>query len=102
MVDGIAAHAKGILNRTSRDENTPIRTVESAIQTIQKLGNHSPSSAHVASNDFTSKTLKGIKKYFKYTFSTEEEKVYAYLDSSQQEASREFHPNKVLEFLDIV
>ena len=40
ICDGIAVHAKGILNRTSRDENLPIRTTDLAIKTIDKLENH--------------------------------------------------------------
>jgi hypothetical protein len=101
ICDGVAAHAKGILNRTSRDENLPIRTADLALKTIQKLENHSPSSVQLASNDFSTPTLHGIKKYFKFTFDSESNWICAYLDNSETEYSKQYHPQQLIDFLDI-
>ncbi len=101
ICDGVAAHAKGILNRTSRDENLPIRTADMALATIQKLTHHSPSSVHLASNDFSTSTLHGIKQYYKFIFSKDNNKIYAYLDNSQKEHNQEYCPQKLIEFLDV-
>ena len=49
-----------MLNRTSRDENLPIKTTDLALKTIQKLENHSLSSVLLAFNEFS--TTVRLKK----------------------------------------
>ncbi len=66
ICDGVAAQAKGILNRTMRDQHTAIRTSPEAVTVIGTLANHEASLAQIPSNDFSSATLKGIKQYFKF------------------------------------
>ena len=101
ICDGVAAHAKGILNRTSRDEHIPIRTTELAISTIQKLNNHFPSSVDIPSNDFSTPTMHGIKKHYRFTFSKDKNKIYAYLNNDEEKINKEYHPQKLISLLNI-
>ena len=47
-----------------RDEHIPIRTPEQAIETINKLNNHSASPTKLIKEDLSSNTMRGITKYF--------------------------------------
>ena len=88
ICDGVAAQAKGILNRKSRDENVPIKTSEMVIETVQKLGNHNTSSVSIISKDFSTPTMTGIKSYFKFTFDVKKNQILAYSNSEVQEISK--------------
>ena len=63
VCDGVAAQAKGILNRTMRDTQMTIRKVPEAIQTVGKLGGHVTSTIEISSNNFSTQTLQGIKSF---------------------------------------
>lgn len=93
ICDGVAAQAKGILNRRSRDENIPIRKSEMVIETVQKLENHNTSSVNVIEEDFSTPTLTGIKSYFKFTFDIQKKQILAFLNSEKEQISKIYDIN---------
>jgi len=71
VCDGVAAQAKGILNRTMRDTQMAIRKVPEAIKTVGKLGGHITSTVEISSNNFSTQTLQGIKSFHKFEADTQ-------------------------------
>jgi hypothetical protein len=102
VCDGVAAHAKRALNIKMRDEQTPIRTPEDAVTTIQQVGNHKASLVKLAENDFSTTTLKGIKKFFKFTAHKGKNYIYAFNDSSQVEYEKRFQPHEIVQLSEVM
>jgi hypothetical protein len=63
ICDGVASQAKMKVNRTMRDEQIAIRSSEEIISTINTLNHHEATRARPSSADFSTTTLKGLKKF---------------------------------------
>lgn len=102
ICDGVAAQAKGILNRTSRDDHIAVRTSNQAVAIVQQLTNHSATTVQIPENDFSANTLKGIKSFFRFTAHKHKDILYAYGDSVQKEYEKRFSPRELIELSDLM
>jgi hypothetical protein len=101
VCDGAASHFKQLLNRTMRDDHVAIRSPEQVVTAGAHLNHHEVTMAAVASTNLSSVTLKGIKKYHKFTTSKEKNIIYAYSDSKQVEYDHRYLPRDVVQLDDI-
>jgi len=102
VCDGAASHIKQAINRTMRDDQIAIRSSEQIVSVISGLQNHEATLAISTSTNISANTLKGIKKYHKFTTDREKNVIYAYIDSSQTEYDHRYKPRDVIPFEDIV
>ena len=102
VCDGVAAQAKGTINRTMRDTQIAIREVPKAIEIIAKLGGHVASTVVIPSNDFSSQTFHGIKSYHKFEVNTTKNYIYAFTTSEDSKYSKRFHPQEIEDLLGLL
>jgi hypothetical protein len=77
------------------------RSLEQVVTAGAHLNHHEVTMAAVASTNLSSVTLKGIKKYHKFTTSKEKNIIYAYSDSKQVEYDHRYLPRDVVQLDDI-
>ena len=102
ICDGVAAQAKGAINRTMRDIQLAIRTTPEAIKVVGKLGNHVASTVAIVSNDFSTPTLQGIKSFHKFEADAHKNFLYAYRTSEDSKWEKRYCPQDVLNLLDLL
>jgi transposase len=102
ICDGVAAHAKGKLNRTMRDSQTAIRTIPEAVETIGDLENHVASTVTLTSNDFSTRTLHGIKSFHKFTADKEKKVINAFETSQKIIPLKQFCPQDFIALEDMM
>ena len=102
MCDGVASHIKQAVNREMKDEHKAIQIPEQVVTVGSKLKHHEVSLATITSTKLDANTLKGIKKYHKFTTSKEKNVIYAYIDSTQLKYTHRYFPCDVIDFDDIL
>ena len=102
ICDGVAAQAKGNINRTMRDIQLAIRTTPEAIKVVGKPGNHVASTVAIVSNHFSTPTLQGIKSFHKFEADTHKNFLYAYRTSEDSKWEKRYCPQDVLNLLDLL
>jgi hypothetical protein len=101
VCDGAASHLKQAINRTMRDEQIAIRNSQQIISVGSQLKNHELSLVTLTTTDLRANTLKGIKKYHKFTTNKEKDIIYAYSDSQQLEYDHKYLPRNILQLDDM-
>ena len=78
-----------------------IRTSKQVVTEIGKLKNHIVTSVIIAKGDFSSITLTGIRKYFKFTAHKSNDWIYAFSDSNQTVNEKKYQPKDIIPMSDI-
>ena len=81
VCDAVASQAKKKMNEESRNLHEAIKTPEKAMEKINKLANHQAIPAQISKIALISDILSQLTRYFKFTASIDENKIYAFENS---------------------
>jgi len=102
VCDAAASHIKQKVNQEQRNSQIAIRNPEGVVAVGNQLNKHEVTLASITTTKLEANTLKGIKRYHKFTTSKEKNIIYAYIDSTQSEYTKKFHPRDIVPLDDII
>ena len=79
VCDATASYAKKAIIISQMDTSIAIRSPEEVIPKIAALKNHVADQVITSTTDFSVSTLKGIRKFFKFTADKHKDWIYCFL-----------------------